>query len=406
MRVSILGAGPYGLAAAAHLQDAGVAVTVFGHPMSFWSGAMPAGMLLRSPRVASSISDPHGRHDLDGFSAATGVHVGAPVPLDVFLRYGRWFQETVVPRVDRREVRAIRPAGRGLRLSLADGEQVEADRVVVAAGIAAFANIPAAFRGLPSALVSHTSGHTDLGRFAGRRVLVVGGGQSALESAALLHEGGAGVEVVTRGPGVHWLGQRSWLRALGPVTTLLYAPPEVGPPLLSQLVRYPGSVQRLPAGSRHALDRRSIRAAGAGWLKARVDGLVPMAHGRTVTAVQQDGEQVVVTFADGARQGYDHVLLGTGYRIDLARYPFLPADVLAGIRQVNGYPVLTRGFESSVPGLHFIGATGAWTYGPLMRFVAGTPFAAAHLSRSLRRVGPPAARQPASRPAGRAAAKT
>jgi FAD-dependent urate hydroxylase len=241
--------------------------------------------------------------------------------------------------------------------------------------------VPSAFRSLPGDLASHTSQHTDLGRFSGRRVLVVGCGQSALESAALLHERGAEVDIVARAPAVRWLNQRPWLRELGPVSTLLYAPPEVGPPLLSQLVRVPGLVNRMPSRSRDGLDRRSIRPAGAGWLKPRVDGKVAIHNGQFVTAVERAGERVAVTFNDGGRDVVDYVLLGTGYRIDLARYPFLDGDLLREVHQVNGYPVLSRGFESSVPGLHFIGSTGAWTYGPLMRFVAGTPFAAAAVAR-------------------------
>jgi cation diffusion facilitator CzcD-associated flavoprotein CzcO len=45
--VAIIGAGPHGLAAAAHLRRAGVATHIFGEPMSFWQG-MPAGLLLRT----------------------------------------------------------------------------------------------------------------------------------------------------------------------------------------------------------------------------------------------------------------------------------------------------------------------------------------------------------------------
>src|SRR5581483_12022062 len=93
------------------------------------------------------------------------------------------------------------------RLTLEDGERVEADAVVVAAGIGTFGNVPAPFAGLSPERVSHSSdrANRDLGRFAGRRVVVVGGGQSAIESAALLHEGGAEVEVLVRQPRVRWL---------------------------------------------------------------------------------------------------------------------------------------------------------------------------------------------------------
>jgi hypothetical protein len=379
--VSILGSGPYGLAVAAHLRAAGANVRVFGDTMSFWAGNMPAGMFLRSPRVASSIGDPQGVATLDGFTSATRIPVGSPVPLERFVEYGRWFQATLVPFVERREVRTVHATGEGFRLVLADGEQVSADRVIVAAGIAPFAHVPPSFRALPKALVSHTADHIDLSTFSRRRVLTVGRGQSALECSALLHERGADVVLATRARIIHWANQHQWARSLGPLSTVLYAPAEVGPPLLCQLVRVPALMRPLPASIRSAIDSRSIRPSGIGWLRPRVDNVIPIRLGTTVSQARASGEGILVSFDDGREERFDHVLLGTGYRVDLARYPFLSEELLASLHKVNGYPVLGRGFQSSVPGLHFIGATSAWTFGPLMRFVAGTSFAAAEVTR-------------------------
>jgi hypothetical protein len=78
----------------------------------------------------------------------------------------------------------------------------------------------------------------------------------------------------------------------------------------------------------------------------------------------------------------DHVLLATGYLVDIAKYNFLN-PLLQQIKTVNGYPSLSRNFESSVHGLHFIGAPAAWSFGPLMRFVAGVDFAARRLTRGI-----------------------
>jgi hypothetical protein len=339
--VAIIGAGPYGLAAAAELRAAGIDICAFGRPMSFWSEHMPGGMLLRSPYVASSIGSAQGPLSLDAFAASQGVAIDRPVPLELFVDYGRWVQATAVPDLDQRLITRVERDGSGFTIVLDEDDRVPATRVVVAGGIKPFAHVPPVFAGLPAALVSHTSQHRDLSVFSGRRVLVIGGGQSALESAALLHEAAADVEVVTRAPMIRWLGQRPWLRELGPVSTLLYAPAEVGPPLLSQLVEVPGWVRRLPPGARRALERRSVRPA------------------------------------------VEHVLLGTGYRVDIARYPFLSPQLTAAVHQVGGYPVLRSGLESSIPGLHFLGAPAAWSFGPLMRFVAGSEYVALQLTRHL-----------------------
>src|SRR4051812_9962151 len=166
--------------------------------MSFWRDNMPKGMFLRSPYVASSIDDPDGALDITAFAAASGEPVGVPVPLDRFLDYGRWFQEQVAPGMDRRRVASVARSNGGFALDLGDGDVVRARRVVVAAGVAAFNRVPRVFAGLGPERASHASEHAGLSQFAGRRVAVIGGGQSALESAALLHEAGATVEVLVR----------------------------------------------------------------------------------------------------------------------------------------------------------------------------------------------------------------
>jgi cation diffusion facilitator CzcD-associated flavoprotein CzcO len=380
--VAIIGAGPYGLSAAAHLIGAdGLDVRVHGRPMSFWAEQMPAGMLLRSPWPACHLSDPDGRWTLDRYRAEQRDTFGEPVPLHRFIDYGRWFQRMAVPAVDERMVCRLDTNGAGLLLDLEDGEPVAARRVIVAAGIAHFARRPAEFGGLPPDLVSHSVDHDDLGRFAGRRVVVLGGGQSALESAALLHESGAEVEVLVQLPVVHWLTRR-WQHRMPVVSNLLYAWPDVGPAGVSRLVARPGLYARMPRRTQDRLAVRSIRAAGAAWLVPRLRD-VPIRTGVRVTAASAADGGVRLRLDDGSDRSVDHVLLGTGYRVDPSRYPFLTRGVVARVRVTGGLPVLSRAFESTVPGLHFVGAPAAWSHGPLMRFVAGAGFASRSLTRAI-----------------------
>jgi len=112
---------------------------------------------------------------------------------------------------------------------------------------------------------------------------------------------------------------------------------------------------------------------------------VRITTGRAVTAAEADGDGVRLTLDDGSVRNVDHVLLGTGYRVDVGRYPFLSPKLLEAVHRVNGHPTLSPGLESSVDGLHFLGAPAARSFGPLLRFVAGTEFAARALTRKLAR---------------------
>jgi len=379
--VAVVGAGPHGLAAAAHLRRAGVEVRVIGQPMSFWQ-SMPAGLLLRSNWTATCIGEYQGELSLDSFCAATGTSFGLPVPLDRFIDYGLWVQQRVAPDVDRRLVQALEPDPGGFRLTLADGTAISARRVVVAAGIDLFANRPAIAAGLPSELASHTGDHRDFRRFRGARVLVVGGGQSALECAALLQESGAQAEVAVRQDHLRWLHGGKYQRMLGRYARLVYAPTDVGPMGLSRLVAVPDLFRRLPRRAQDPLAYRSIRPAGAAWLPPRL-AEVPIRLGHPVAAATAGDGQLHITFADGGTQIVDHLLFGTGYRVDIARYPFLTAELTARIRRAGGYPLLRPGMESSVPGLHFVGAPAAWSFGPIMRFVCGGWYAGRALVRTI-----------------------
>jgi len=385
--VAIIGAGPYGLSATAHLRLVkSLDVHIFGEPMSFWERSMPSGMLLRSGWAATHIADPHQSLTMERYQAAVSKHFSTPVPLNCFGEYGRWFQRQAAPDLDTRKVLQVERRTKDFRLILDTCETVLARRLVIATGIGSFAWRPSQFAGLPSSLVSHTCEHRDLGTFAGKRVLVIGSGQSALESAALLHEGGAEVEIAARAIQIHWLGgvfSRTFQHGLGPaVSKLLYAPTDVGPAGISQIVARPDLTRRFPRMVQDWLRAQSIRPAGARWLVARLQK-VPISLGRSVISAAAAGDRIRVSLDDGSERTVDHVLLGTGYRVDVSRYDFLSPELAKAIDCFQGYPRLREGFESSVPGLHFLGAPAVWSFGALMQFVVGTHYASSTLLRCI-----------------------
>jgi len=380
--LTVVGAGPYGLSIAAHLRAAGVEARIFGEPMSFWEKQMPVGMCLRSNWGASHLADPKHELTLDAYCLENRNHIGKPIPIERFIDYGRWFQRKAVPAVERKPVVEITPEAKGFRIRLDDDEQFVSRKIIVATGISNFSSRPTEFAGIPSALASHTSEHSDLRKFRGQRVAIIGGGQSALESAALLKEFGTDVEVIVRQPKLNWVGLHAKLHRLGLFSSLLYSSRDVGPAGISRLVAAPHVFRLFPRKFQDRTAYRAIRPAGAGWLKPRLTD-VPITLDRRVVSVKEEASKIRLQLNDRSERIVDHALLATGYRVDVSRYGFLAPSLVNQLKTVNGYPVLKRGLESSIPGLHFVGKPAAWSFGPLLGFVSGAEFASREVVRHI-----------------------
>jgi len=389
--VAIIGAGPYGLSTAAYLRGAGVNTRVFGEPLESWYRYMPKGMMLRSRIRSSHIADPRNELGIDAWEADTGARRSQPMPVEQFVSYGRWYQQRTVPDVDTRRVQKLSLAPNGFSLTLDDREEISAERVLVAAGITPFAFLPDLFRGFPNSLVSHSSQEADLGKFAGQKVLVVGGGQSALETAALLHEAGATPRLVARAEKLVFFTDEDGFRARA--VDMMLPPTDVGGRVSGWLAATPGVLRRLPSGTRTWVTARCTIPAGGHWLTPRMEN-VSLNTGRSVTDAQEQGDSLQVTYDDGSTDTVDHAILCTGFHVDLSKYGFPDPEILAkleltegsGVKRLdapNGAPRLTRGLESSVPGLHIAGASAAGSFGPIMRFVVGTWYAAPAIARAI-----------------------
>jgi FAD-dependent urate hydroxylase len=399
--VAIVGAGPYGLSVGAHLRKSGVRVRQFGSTMSLWRDAMPQGMFLKSQGFASNISDPDGTHTLAAFCRATGrpyADYGLPVPLDAFIAYGQWFAGELVPGVEDTRVTRVASTGGSFQLTLATGERVTASRVVMAAGVEHFAYVPPRLAALPASACTHSSAHTDLSPLRGQRVIVVGAGQSALETAALLHEQGTDVQLVMRRQQPAWNGEPL---ALDRPLYHRLAEPEAG--LGSGwgnwlYSKHPGLFRHLPASTRVYRARTALGPAGACWLRPRVEGTISMLTGHSVVSAEAAGGGVRLGLAgpDGPPQelSADHVIAATGYRADVRRLAFLDETLRGRLRTLAGTPTVDRNYQSSVPGLYVTGPAVAPTMGPVMRFVYGAGHAARTVAPQLAATATHASRVP------------
>ncbi len=374
----IIGAGPYGLSVAAHLKARGIPTLVFGKSMEFWQN-MPAGLCLKSIWSASSFSDPAGAYSLNRYIAATNLSPQQPIPLPFFLNYARWFQQHVVPDVDPTYVQSLAPDGIYFHLDLADGRAVKARRVIVAVGISMFANVPDFALDLPPALASHTQHQTDFTKFSGRNIAVVGSGQSALEYVALLHEAGAHVELIARGP-VLWHNHTLYERT-GPAKHIFYPPGDVGPPGINWLVAFPLIFSRFPERIKYPVHRRAVRPGGARWLRPRIEGHVQLTTYTQIEKATEQGQSVYLELSDGTTREVDYLFLGTGYRPNIHKLAFIDPALRQEVQEHNGYPILNTWFESVVPHLHFVGALAGNTFGPTCRFVSGAKAPAKQITR-------------------------
>lgn len=387
--VVVVGAGPYGLSTAAHLRGRGLKVAIFGKTLEMWRDHMPKGMRLRSHWFASNLCDPGEDYTFERFSKESKYEKCYPLPIEAFIEYGLWFRQRAVPDVDETYVSSIeRQDGRFL-VRLADGREVQSQAVVMATGLFRYAHRPEPYHGLPARFVSHSSDHNDFSRFKGQDVMVIGGGHSAIEFAALLHEAGAAVQVVARRRISWWAPDRTYDRTL--LERIIAPTTSMAPGWQNWVLDHmPYLFYRFPQARKDSYIS-NYESGASSWLRDRVIGKVTLRENRTVTNLEVVDGKVDATISDGTRARVDHILLATGYKVDINRLTMIDPSLRAEIKTDMGIPILNHRFESNVTGFYFVGITSLRAFGPLYRFVAGCGATARRVARSVvrERVGRP-----------------
>jgi thioredoxin reductase len=408
--VAVVGAGPYGLSVAANVAATGQSLRIFGRPLQTWAYAMPAGMKLKSDGFASNLSAPSPGSTLREFCRDNGIRyhdTEEPVSLATFVAYGLDFQRRFVPDLETVDITHIERSGDRFRLTTEAGQAVSAKRVVLAVGVTHFRVMPRELADLPASLASHSADHRRMDRFARRKVAIIGAGSSAVELATALIDAGAAATIVTRRDRIDFnsepiAGEPSLLRRLMHPSTPL------GSGWRSRLASdLPQIYRGLPAPLRLAILRRHLGPRSAWYLRDKLLGRAEIMAGHRLegAAVTGSGVRLKLRDASGASKIFDadHVIAATGYWPQLDRLHFLDGSLRRAIRHVAGVPILSRDFETSIPGLYATGLAAAGSFGPLLRFVAGADYTARRIgrhvaaSRAGRYVG--VAERPAPQPA-------
>ncbi len=386
--VLVIGAGPFGLSISAHLTNRGIEHMIVGRPMNTWRNHMPLGMFLKSEPYGSDFSSAEKGYDIAAYARLHGfddyVDRVGPLSIERFLGYADWFTERLVPDVRDVTVTSMTPADGGFKVEFAEQSPVLARQVIIATGLLPYMYIPGVLSGLPSDLMTHSSVHHHLDQFAGKRVAVIGGGQSSLQTGALLHEAGADVQVIMRKHEISWEEQMP--QEIGLLDYIKRPPTKLCEGWGCALYDSPDAFRLLPESIRVRKALTSFGPHGAWWLLDRVEGVVEVLTGHALKSAEPWGSGVRLHL-DGGKPSItaDHVIAGTGFRVDVSRLPFLAERITENLATRANCAVVNRAGESSVPGLYFAGAHTMTSLGPGVRFISGTHHTSAQVARSVAR---------------------
>ncbi|MDX1501676.1 MAG: NAD(P)-binding domain-containing protein [Thermoanaerobaculia bacterium] len=360
--VLIVGAGPYAFALADELWESGVEALVVGEPFATWHRHTLDTMELRSDPRASEIPSRAGRYRLRWEGAPDR---GRRVPIGRFREYLRQVETEAPFPVHSDLVGRLERADGGFVAECAGGGRIGARWAVVATGPGRHLHLPPELARLPRERVLHSWHTRETEALGGRRVLVVGGGQSGAEA----------VDRLRRENRVTWAVRR---------TPLFFREPlRLPTPLFKTVVAATGTYFRMPASAQRALGSLCFRTTVTpdlrrAWEAPEVSRVV--ADAAALDLHPEGGG--IVSRRTGER--YDRVVAATGFRYSAAGLPFLSPELARALGD-DGPPRLTGEFETAAPGLFLAGGIAEGTFGPGMRFIIGSRHTARRLGAALAR---------------------
>lgn len=361
----IIGAGPFGLALAAHAKSLGIDCIIAGNPMEFWRKNMPEGMLLRS--TCDWHLDTNNEHTIDRFleTQSQTCKDAEPLSLQFYLNYTQWFIQQKQLNISSLYItRLDQNSDNSFTAVTNDGTSIHAKYVVSAVGLTYFKHIPGEVTAcLPSGSYEHTCDMVNMELMKNKRVLIIGGRQSAFEWAALLHEAGAAqVHVSHRHASPEFkTSDWSW------VNELCYK-------LDDDSLWFRNSPQEEQDAIAKKLWNEG-RLKLEPWLKDRIqqENIQLWPHTQVVACNKLADQSLEVRFDNNETIIVDNMILATGYKVNVSNIPFFAqGNILAILAVKDGFPVLDGHFQTSIPGLFITGIPASKDFGPFFGFTIAT----------------------------------
>ena len=362
----VIGAGPYGVATAAYAKSRGLDVIVCGKFMEFWKRSMPDGLLLRSDEKWHL--DAEQIHTFKEFIKEAGYTKEQiePIPISVFLEYADWFRDRKELEIRDCYVTELSGSEGAFKAKIDSGHAIGAERVVVAPGYRCFRKLPDdVVKLLPDGSFKHTSDHKNFEELKGKRCLIIGGRQSAYESAALIAELPAEKVFMSHRHKMPKFIPSDWS-------------------VLEEMAEYtsnePSWWRRLDPSAREQFVGRGVEAGRLRlepWLWPRIEkGNVEIFEETALENASRSTGGIQVRLSSGKEFEVDQVVLATGYEVDVRKLPFLSGALKDRLKTEEGSPLLDEGMQASVSGLYFVGMIAARQFSLVFGFTRGCPTAA------------------------------
>jgi len=337
---------------------------VVGKTMDFWKSNMPEGMYLRS--ACDWHYDPFNEATIERYLETKNLKRAdvEPLALAFYLSYAEWFVKQKGIEILPAWVQQLNYVHNTLpffEAVLQDGKTLTAKNVVVALGFRYFKHVPEVYSALfPPGRFVHTCDLVNFASLKGKRVLIIGGRQSAFEWAALNNEHGAEAVYLSyrHSTPAFQAADWSWVN-----------------PIIEEIVTNPAWFRRKTAEEKEQVNRRMWaegRLKLEPWLAERITKdtikLLPQSQ---VTACQESPNGELEVSLNGSTLAVDQIILATGYKVKVEQIPLLAnGNLLAQLETQNGFPSLDEHLQSNIPGLFFTSMCATQDFGPFFAFTA------------------------------------